>query len=111
MKAPVREVMRRSGLYETLGGDHFFFTIDAAVRRFQEREGAKLRAALTPRMGYMDVPRRRRWRASSESRAFRCSPEGRGRMPDPSEKKGRPMRPALRSTHCTRMNTLLGSLR
>lgn len=45
VKAPVREVMRRSGLYETLGGDHFFFTIDAAVRRFQEREGAKLRPA------------------------------------------------------------------
>lgn len=37
VKAPVREVMRRSGLYSALGGDHFFFTIDAAVRRFQER--------------------------------------------------------------------------
>ena len=40
VKAPVREVMRRSGLYSALGGDHFFFTIDAAVRRFQERTGA-----------------------------------------------------------------------
>lgn len=39
VKAPVREVMRRSGLYSRLGGDHFFFTIDAAVRRFQERTG------------------------------------------------------------------------
>ena len=37
VKAPVREVMKRSGLYSTLGGDHFFFTIDAAVRRFQEK--------------------------------------------------------------------------
>jgi SulP family sulfate permease len=37
VKAPVREVMRRSGLYETLGGDHFFFTIDAAVKRFQDK--------------------------------------------------------------------------
>jgi SulP family sulfate permease len=37
IKAPVREVMMRSGLYETLGGDHFFFTIDAAVKRYQEK--------------------------------------------------------------------------
>ena len=36
IKAPVREVMQRSGLYTILGGDHFFFTIDAAVKRFQE---------------------------------------------------------------------------
>ena len=43
IKAPVREVMRRSGLYNILGGDHFFFTIDAAVKRFQEkaRQGMK----------------------------------------------------------------------
>ncbi|RPH53858.1 MAG: STAS domain-containing protein, partial [Lysobacterales bacterium] len=43
IKAPVREVMRRSGLYNILGGDHFFFTIDAAVKRFQEkaRQGIK----------------------------------------------------------------------
>jgi SulP family sulfate permease len=39
VKAPVREVMKRSGLYSTLGGDHFFFTIDAAVRRFLEKSG------------------------------------------------------------------------
>jgi sulfate permease, SulP family len=39
VKAPVREVMKRSGLYSTLGGDHFFFTIDAAVKRFQEKTG------------------------------------------------------------------------
>jgi SulP family sulfate permease len=39
VKAPVRKVMQRSGLYSALGGDHFFFTIDAAVRRFQERAG------------------------------------------------------------------------
>lgn len=45
VKAPVREVMRRSGLYETLGGDHFFFTIDAAVRRFQERAASGVAAA------------------------------------------------------------------
>jgi SulP family sulfate permease len=37
IKAPVRDVMMRSGLYETLGGDHFFFTIDAAVKRYQEK--------------------------------------------------------------------------
>jgi SulP family sulfate permease len=36
IKAPVRAVMQRSGLYTILGGDHFFFTIDAAVKRFQE---------------------------------------------------------------------------
>nr|WP_298725713.1 sulfate permease [uncultured Steroidobacter sp.] len=42
VKAPVREVMRRSGLYSRLGGDHFFFTIDAAVRRFQERAGGSV---------------------------------------------------------------------
>jgi SulP family sulfate permease len=36
IKAPVRKVMQRSGLYSILGGDHFFFTIDAAVKRFQE---------------------------------------------------------------------------
>ncbi len=43
IKAPVREVMKRSGLYSILGGDHFFFTIDAAVKRFQEkaRQGMK----------------------------------------------------------------------
>jgi SulP family sulfate permease len=39
VKAPVRKVMQRSGLYSALGGDHFFFTIDAAVRRFQEKSG------------------------------------------------------------------------
>jgi sulfate permease, SulP family len=37
IKAPVRDVMKRSGLYTRLGGDHFFFTIDAAVKRFQEQ--------------------------------------------------------------------------
>ncbi|WP_116813612.1 sulfate permease [Steroidobacter cummioxidans] len=48
VKAPVREVMRRSGLYSTLGGDHFFFTIDAAVRRFQERTGtSELKSAIS----------------------------------------------------------------
>ena len=41
IKAPVREVMQRSGLYTLLGGDHFFFTIDAAVKRFQELSAAK----------------------------------------------------------------------
>ena len=43
IKAPVREVMKRSGLYGTLGGDHFFFTIDAAVKRFEQR-GNRVRA-------------------------------------------------------------------
>jgi SulP family sulfate permease len=42
VKAPVRAVMQRSGLYSALGGDHFFFTIDAAVRRFQEKQGEAL---------------------------------------------------------------------
>ena len=43
VKAPVRDVMKRSGLYAVLGSDHFFFTIDAAVKRFQEkRRGAPL---------------------------------------------------------------------
>jgi sulfate permease, SulP family len=37
VKAPVRDVMKRSGLYAVLGSDHFFFTIDAAVKRFQDR--------------------------------------------------------------------------
>ncbi|WP_129647295.1 sulfate permease [Peristeroidobacter agariperforans] len=49
VKAPVREVMRRSGLYSALGGDHFFFTIDAAVRRFQERTGTVALKSATPR--------------------------------------------------------------
>ena len=35
VKGPVRRVMKRSGLYEVLGGDHFFFTIEAAVNRYQ----------------------------------------------------------------------------
>jgi SulP family sulfate permease len=34
IKGPVRKVMQRSGLYDVLGGDHFFFTIDAAVKRY-----------------------------------------------------------------------------
>jgi uncharacterized protein len=35
------------------------------------------------RVGHMDVPRRRRWRAASKNHAF-CEPrEGRGTMPDP----------------------------
>jgi SulP family sulfate permease len=38
VKGPVREVMRRSGLYEKLGSDHFFFTIDAAVKRFVKKQ-------------------------------------------------------------------------
>jgi SulP family sulfate permease len=37
VKAPVRDVMKRSGLYAVLGSDHFFYTIDAAVKRFQEK--------------------------------------------------------------------------
>lgn len=37
VKAPVRDVMKRSGLYAVLGSDHFFFTIDAAVKRFLEK--------------------------------------------------------------------------
>ena len=43
--APVREVMKRSGLYAILGGDHFFFTIDAAVKRFQEKMGVARKVA------------------------------------------------------------------
>jgi SulP family sulfate permease len=37
VKAPVRDVMKRSGLYAVLGSEHFFFTIDAAVKRFQDK--------------------------------------------------------------------------
>lgn len=37
VKAPVRDVMKRSGLYAVLGSDHFFFTIDAAVKRFLDK--------------------------------------------------------------------------
>ena len=33
VKGPVREVMHRSGLYQKLGANRFFYTIDAAVRR------------------------------------------------------------------------------
>jgi SulP family sulfate permease len=47
VKAPVREVMKRSGLYAILGSDHFFFTIDAAVKRFQEKSRPG-RAPTTP---------------------------------------------------------------
>jgi SulP family sulfate permease len=43
VKAPVRDVMKRSGLYAILGSDHFFFTIDAAVKRFQERSSPSSR--------------------------------------------------------------------
>lgn len=43
VKGPVRRVMMRSGLYELLGADHFFFTIDAAVRRYaRTRASAEL---------------------------------------------------------------------
>jgi len=41
--------MQRSGLYTALGGDHFFFTIDAAVRRFQERTATGSHKIATPR--------------------------------------------------------------
>ena len=34
------------------------------------------RSRIVAYRGYKDVPRRRRWRANSESRAFRCSHEG-----------------------------------
>lgn len=37
VKAPVREVMKRSGLYDILGADHFFYSIDAAVKRYQSK--------------------------------------------------------------------------
>ena len=37
VKAPVREVMKRSGLYQLVGGDHFFYTIDAAVKRYESK--------------------------------------------------------------------------
>ena len=33
VKGPVRDVMKRSGLYDQLGADHFFFSVDAAVKR------------------------------------------------------------------------------
>lgn len=48
VKAPVREVMQRSGLYSTLGGDHFFFTIDAAVRRFLDKSREAGRRIVDP---------------------------------------------------------------
>lgn len=37
VKGPVRDVMKRSGLYDALGAERFFFTIDAAVRRFESK--------------------------------------------------------------------------
>ncbi|MEA3409977.1 MAG: SulP family inorganic anion transporter [Pseudomonadota bacterium] len=43
VKGPVRRVMMRSGLYELLGADHFFFTIDAAVKRY-----SRTRASAAP---------------------------------------------------------------
>jgi sulfate permease, SulP family len=33
VKGPVREVMKRSGLYHKLGANRFFYTVEAAVRR------------------------------------------------------------------------------
>jgi SulP family sulfate permease len=42
VKAPVRDVMKRSGLYAVLGSEHFFFTIDAAVKRFQDKTRQRL---------------------------------------------------------------------
>jgi SulP family sulfate permease len=33
VKGPVREVMKRSGLYRKLGANRFFYTVEAAVRR------------------------------------------------------------------------------
>jgi len=33
VKGPVRDVMKRSGLYHKLGANRFFYTVDAAVRR------------------------------------------------------------------------------
>lgn len=41
VKAPVRAVMQRTGLYQTLGANHFFYTIDAAVKRYKLREKAR----------------------------------------------------------------------
>lgn len=41
VKEPVRAVMRRSGLYDKLGSEHFFFTLDATVKRYLEKENTK----------------------------------------------------------------------
>lgn len=35
VKGPVRDVMTRSGLYSALGAEHFFYTIDAAIKRLE----------------------------------------------------------------------------
>lgn len=37
VKGPVREVMKRSGLYDALGAERFFFTINAAIKRFESQ--------------------------------------------------------------------------
>jgi SulP family sulfate permease len=45
VKEPVRAVMKRSGLYDRVGADHFFFTIGAAVERaVSERAGSRAAA-------------------------------------------------------------------
>jgi SulP family sulfate permease len=45
VKEPVRAVMKRSGLYDRVGADHFFFTIGAAVERaVSERAGNRAAA-------------------------------------------------------------------
>lgn len=36
VKAPVRDVMKNSGLYETIGAEFFFYTVNAAVQRFEQ---------------------------------------------------------------------------
>lgn len=38
VKAPVREVLRRSGLYDEIGGEHFFYSVEAAVKRIETTE-------------------------------------------------------------------------
>lgn len=49
IKGPVRRVMKRSGLYDVLGGDHFFFTIEAAVNRYQRTKGSTDKACASGR--------------------------------------------------------------
>ncbi len=39
IKSPVRDVLIRSGLYDEIGAEYFFYTVEAAMQRIKETEG------------------------------------------------------------------------
>ena len=41
MKGPVKDQLKRYGLFEEIGPDYFFPTIDAAVRRYVAETGVE----------------------------------------------------------------------